>query len=481
MVTEVLYSQPNDEKPYLLLNELKKGKYEPCSSMELRSYIRFTEIGEACWRTSLEIEPASKIICKSYSHIDDTWEVEISYNGLIIIISTTRYKMSKIFIRLKLEGEEKRIEEFVTKLISRLGSVPTEMHDYKKFTDVTGITQAEVLKAWQKYITKDNQDKNIFILHVQPSTDSPYLILADLKKGKYTTCGPFELKSYIKFTDIGEKFYLAAKKVDENAQIQCTNYSHIDETWTVSINFLNSRISMKSSKYKQLGKFYATAYILIEITGKKVEIADFADALSKHFPEPPLKFNDNNKFEEKSGISVSKTLTNWNDLISLINEKKSGTAVIEEKIKKTTKETEQPTEVTNPPIASEQPTEVTNPPVASEQPTEISKEIEITQNTVTTVSIEKTPSLDDAKTEPKPKQNLEEEQKTQAEPQRDERTATIEEYVSNLSISQEEASKLYDAGYKNYDALKKGSIVRLAMAGIDPSVAMKILDKVKKR
>ncbi len=631
-----LYSQPIDDKPFVLLNELKKGKYELCSSMELRSFIRFTEIGESCWLSAVDMDPNAKISCKKYSHLDDTWEVEISTLNLDISLKTTRYKMSKVFLQIGAKGENSAITELVTKMVRRLGRQPIDMYDYKKFTEVTGVADREVADVWLKYTKAEDGAgaKMILTLHVQPSSDNPFLVLADLKKGKYTSCSAYELRSYIKFTDVGEKLYNIARSLDPNARIQCTNYSHIDESWNVVISFLGATALIKATKYKQLGKFFATTYLSIELTGTEMELTKYAGALAKEFSECPCKFTDAARFEERSGISVSEAEKEWSGVLAFnkydvkrknikkrasgeinvampVAEKVDGTnggktemqngardeevssekaenanakphanadvsevkrdeTAVEEKPKAMPETKAEAHEI----ILEEKPVEEKPEPSLEknvessdakheEKPVEEKPEPSLEKNVESSdakheekpveekhePSLEKNVESPDAKHEEKPveekpepslennvespdvkheekpveekpersskpngevpevklvetpveKPNAkpaeakvpENEQKTivigasgelvvDEKPGKDPKTEMIDDYVSKFGIQKEVAQKLYDGGYKSYAELKKASIVRLAMAGVDPAVAMGILDKVRK-
>ena len=59
--TALLFARPSTEMPYAIFADLQKGTYTECSYLSLKTFICFTDMGDAAWKAALEMDEVAKI------------------------------------------------------------------------------------------------------------------------------------------------------------------------------------------------------------------------------------------------------------------------------------------------------------------------------------------------------------------------------------------------------------------------------------
>ncbi len=157
-----LLAQPKDERPYVVLFALDRGDYQECSIYSVRTFIRFSDIGNAVWQLAKEADKEAKISSKDVHWIaeDYAWSVGITTKELDISLTSVLYRrlgfkyITSCYVQIELTGKEDDVDSFVEKLVARLGRLPTDFPDWDAIVETSGMKKEDIEDAWRK-ITLD--------------------------------------------------------------------------------------------------------------------------------------------------------------------------------------------------------------------------------------------------------------------------------------------------------------------------------------
>ena len=156
MVT--LYASPREEKPYLQMASLRDGKYVEVGYLSLRTFINFSDVGNAVRLAALEMDENISMSLVGYSWLeeDKSWIVVIEGGKVNVVISSQRYKHigsydKAFYINLGISGSEEQIGDFTRRFVKHLGRDPLEGIDWAKFEEGEIVNRAQAESGWKRY------------------------------------------------------------------------------------------------------------------------------------------------------------------------------------------------------------------------------------------------------------------------------------------------------------------------------------------
>jgi len=156
MVT--LYACPREEKPYVQMAALRDGKYQEVGYLSLRTFINFSDVGNAVRQAALELDESISMSLVGYSWLeeDKSWIVVIESGKINVVLSSQRYKHvgsydKAFYINLGITGNDELLRDFSTRFLRHLGRDPLDGIDWAKFEEAEIVTRAQALSAWKKY------------------------------------------------------------------------------------------------------------------------------------------------------------------------------------------------------------------------------------------------------------------------------------------------------------------------------------------
>lgn len=156
MVT--LYARPKEEKPYVQMAALRDGKYQEVGYLSLRTFINFSDVGQAVRKAALEMDETITMSLVGYSWLeeDKSWIVVIESGKVNVVISSQRYKHmgsydNAFYINLGITGTEDQIRELASRIVKHLGRNPLEGIDWTKFEEAEIVNQTQAMSGWKRY------------------------------------------------------------------------------------------------------------------------------------------------------------------------------------------------------------------------------------------------------------------------------------------------------------------------------------------
>jgi len=152
----ILHVQPTTDSPYVESGALKEGAYVPCAYTSIRSFIQFTNVGEAAWDALRAMDPGAKIFLIAASALegDRIWEVRMEGSDLQVELSSFRYLhfggFPKEFAQsVKLTGPSDRLCDFVLRFSARFSEPPWFGLNCERLARVKRIDPGSVIKSWK--------------------------------------------------------------------------------------------------------------------------------------------------------------------------------------------------------------------------------------------------------------------------------------------------------------------------------------------
>jgi hypothetical protein len=161
MVKKIFYARARADKPYIMIHTLKKGQYKEVVFYNLRSFIRFTDIGETIWEIikNMGYDPVIELVRYSMIEEDKSWTIFMYCQGLGVLVRSQRYNHFGIYPRpfyltIEMEGEEETIKGFVKKMVKDMDYEPWEELDWKSLKKKTDVDKEEVISAWSSCLVR---------------------------------------------------------------------------------------------------------------------------------------------------------------------------------------------------------------------------------------------------------------------------------------------------------------------------------------
>jgi hypothetical protein len=161
MVKKIFYARARADKPYIMIHTLKKGKYNEVVFYNLRSFIRFTDIGEILWENmkNMGYDPVIELVKCSLIEEDKSWTVFMYCQGLGILLKSQRYAHFGIYpnpflLIIEMEGEEETIKGFIKKMVKDMDYEPWEELDWKSLKKKTDLDKADAIKTWSDCLVR---------------------------------------------------------------------------------------------------------------------------------------------------------------------------------------------------------------------------------------------------------------------------------------------------------------------------------------
>ncbi len=156
MVT--LYARPNEEKPFVQMAALRDGKYQEVGYLSLRTFINFSDVGNAVRLAALELDATITMSLVGYSWLeeDKSWIVVIESGKVNVVLSSQRYKHigsydKAFYINIGITGSEEQIRDFATRFVKHLGRDPLDGIDWPKFEEGEIVSRAQAESGWKRY------------------------------------------------------------------------------------------------------------------------------------------------------------------------------------------------------------------------------------------------------------------------------------------------------------------------------------------
>ncbi len=317
----ILYSQPVEEGPYVVISKLKRGIYEECNKLSRHSFIRFTDLGLAALYAAREMESTALVRLENASHLeeDKSWEVAIKLSGFRVQLKCRRYKdfgsfPGSFFISIQLMGKKEKISQYLQKLTGLLRPNPYEMRDWGAFIKKTGTVRAYIVNTWVEGLGF-KEPVSSYRLYAQPAGEGSPLMHAQLKKGVMEPWAKMSMYSPIYLTDLGELIINTAKEISENVEVKLEHSSSFEEdkAWQISIGTPTFSISIESSRYRAVGKFPNAFFIMLDLSGELRDILGFLMAFHDS-RENLFEMSDWNSFTKKAGLKRETIAEAWDNL-----------------------------------------------------------------------------------------------------------------------------------------------------------------------
>ena len=156
MVT--LYAIPREEKPYVQMAALRDGKYLEVGYLSLRTFINFSDVGNAVRLAALEMDDTISMSLVGYSWLeeDKSWIVVIESGKINVVLSSQRYKHmgsydKAFYMNLGITGSEDQIRDFATRFVKHLGRDPLDGIDWPKFEVGEIVSRAQAESGWKRF------------------------------------------------------------------------------------------------------------------------------------------------------------------------------------------------------------------------------------------------------------------------------------------------------------------------------------------
>jgi len=314
-----LYAKATIDKPYILLGTLKKGAYHEASYYGVRTFIRFTDIGQKLWEAMniLDEQVNIRIVDHSWLEEDKNWEVEIDGSSFNIVLKSMRYRNvgkfpSAFYISIQIHGDPKLMTRFIERFYKSLGREPWKGMNWNNLLKTNSLTKEKVINGWMEFL-KDKKIIPSLIFFGQPTTDKPYLPISSLKKGDFQVCSKLSLQSYICFSGIGLSVWETARNLDKDATIGLKEISNLEEDreWEVLIetNLLN--VAIQSTRYKKLGNNISAFYISLDFSGTYEHIYDFVVKMVTNLDRGIFEISDWHRFTLKTCVTKEEVIKRW--------------------------------------------------------------------------------------------------------------------------------------------------------------------------
>jgi len=312
--TIMLFARPSMDIPYVVYSDLIKGIYNECGFYSFKTFIRFTDVGQAAWKAAQAMDKEARIELRKASWLeeDKQWLVMFFFKRTRLELECRRYRnfgeMSEAFYqKLRFRGQTDEAHDFCKVFAEELGRRPYLLLNWDDLERETGHRRDDILQAWKGYLDEDlpSEDKLVFDMYASIKDKAPYLAYADLFKGNYVEASPMGLPTFINFTDVGAAVYKAAKEMDPDATIKLLKTSALEEdrAWTVQIDVGDNQLSLQCVRYKTLGDQLKAFYMKISFRGDELGFGTFMELFAQSLGRHPLQGLDWEALESKLGIT----------------------------------------------------------------------------------------------------------------------------------------------------------------------------------
>jgi|GEM_PF-6570494 len=312
--TMILFARPQVDMPYVVYSDLMKGTYSECGLYSFKTFIRFTDVGAAAWKSAKAIDPDAKIQLRKASWLeeDKQWLVMMFFKRTRLELECRRYRnfgeMSESFYqKLRFRGQKDEAQDLCKALVQELGRRPYLLLNWEELEKETGHRREDILEAWKDYLEEDlpSEDRLVFDLYASIKDKAPYLSYNALFKGKYEEVPTTGLATFINFTDVGATVYKIAKEMDPDASLRLLRTSALEEdrAWTVEIDIGDNQVVLQSARYKTLGDQLKAFYMKITFRGDELGFGTFMELFTTEMGRHPLEGLDWEALEAKLGLS----------------------------------------------------------------------------------------------------------------------------------------------------------------------------------
>jgi hypothetical protein len=311
--TVILFARPSMDLPYVIYTDLMKGVYTECGLYGLRTFIRFTDVGAAAWRSAKAMDPEAKVELRKASWLeeDKQWLAMMFFKRTRLELECRRYRnfgeMSEAFYqKLRFRGQQDEAHDFCKIFVEELGRRPYLLLNWEELEKETGHRREDIIEGWKGYLDEDlpSEEKLTFDLYAGIKEKPPFLSYSELFKGNYLEVNPLGLSTYINFTDVGAAVYKISKEMDPDASIRLLRTSALEEdrAWTVQIDVGDNQLTLHSVRYKTLGDQLKAFYIKITYSGDELGFGTFMELFAKELGRHPLDGLDWEALESKLDI-----------------------------------------------------------------------------------------------------------------------------------------------------------------------------------
>ena len=312
--TMILFARPQVDIPYVVYSDLMNGVYTECGLYSFKTYIRFTDVGMAAWKTAKSLDPGAKIELRKAHWLeeDKQWLVMMFFKRTRLELECRRYRnfgeMSESFYqKLRFRGQKDEAQDFCKALVQELGRRPYLLLNWEELEKETGHRREDILESWKEFLDEalPSEERLIFDLYASIKDKAPFLAYNDLFKGKYLEVNPSALSTFINFTDVGAVVYKIAKEMDPTASIRLLRTSALEEdkAWTVEIDVGDNQLVLQSARYKTLGDQLKSFYMKITYRGDELGFGTFMELFGTELGRHPLDGLDWDALESKLGIN----------------------------------------------------------------------------------------------------------------------------------------------------------------------------------
>jgi len=311
--TALLFARPSTEMPYAIFADLQKGTYTECSYLSLKTFICFTDMGDAAWKAALEMDEVAKIRLYQASWLeeDKEWSVRIAFLETTLELESKRYsqfgKMPQTFYMiLRFNGPREQIQRYCRRIVKKLRRKPYILLNWDDLERETGYERPEVVDGWKDLLGKElaSEDRIESEIYAAPTTKEPYVLYKKLFSGEYEECKMSSVYTYISFTDVGDAIYKAARAIDTKASIRLTKASLLEEdkAWTIEIEFGEDLLTLECIRYKPLGDQLKAFYIRIGFHGEEKGLEDLMNKFTENLGHDPRENLDWDALEKKKDL-----------------------------------------------------------------------------------------------------------------------------------------------------------------------------------
>jgi len=312
--TMILFARPQVDMPYVVYSDLMKGVYSECGFYSFKTFIRFTDVGTAAWKTALALDPGAKIELRKASWLeeDKQWFVMMFFKRTRLELECRRYRnfgeMSESFYqKLRFRGQKDEVHDFCKAFVLELGRRPYLLLNWEELEKEIGHHREDIIEAWKDFLEEDlpSEDRLVFDLYASIKDKAPHLSYSDLFRGKYLEVVPTGLTTFINFTDVGATVYKIAKEMDPDASIRLLRTSALEEdrAWTAEIDIGDNQLVLQSARYKTLGDQLKAFYMKITYRGDELGFGTFMELFATELGRHPLEGLDWEALEAKLGLS----------------------------------------------------------------------------------------------------------------------------------------------------------------------------------
>jgi hypothetical protein len=312
--TMILFARPQVDTPYVVYSDLMKGVYTECGFYSFKTYIRFTDVGIAAWKTARSIDPEAKIVLKKVSWLeeDKQWLVMMFFKRTRLEIECKRYRnfgeMSEAFYqKFRFRGQKDEAQDFCKVFVQELSRRPYLLLNWEELENETGFRRDDIIEEWKDFMDEElpSEELLVFDIYASIKAKAPHLSYTDLFKGKYEEVSPTGLATFINFTDVGATVLKIAKEMDPDATIRLLKTSALEEdkAWTVQIDIGDNQVLLQSARYKTLGDQLKSFYMKITYRGDELGFGTFMELFTSELGRHPFDGMDWEALEAKLGIN----------------------------------------------------------------------------------------------------------------------------------------------------------------------------------